>query len=134
VTVVTKCRFQKLPVNDQGRCEPRTTTPHRAGGGIDALGNAGGQAMVSIKNSVIAKNGAAGVQANGANAGVLIGTTLLDQNVAGATTVVGGGNIYTTAITTLSAPWAQALTRRRNCISSVDAAGRARMPASVCVF
>jgi hypothetical protein len=66
-----------------------------SGNGINAVGNAGGQAIISIKNSVIAKNGVAGVQANGANAGVLIATTLLDQNVSGATAVVGGGNLFT---------------------------------------
>jgi hypothetical protein len=63
--------------------------------GINAVGNASGQGMVSIKNSVIAKNGIVGVQANGANAAVLVQTTLLDQNVAGATSVVNGGHIST---------------------------------------
>ncbi len=68
---------------------------NNGGNGINAVGNAGGQAMVSIKTSVIAKNAAAGVQANGANAGVLISTTLLDQNTSGATSVASGGNMYT---------------------------------------
>jgi hypothetical protein len=68
---------------------------NNGGNGINAVGNAGGQNIVSIKNSVIAKNGAAGVQANGANAGVLVQTTLLDQNTTGATAVVGGGHIST---------------------------------------
>jgi len=63
--------------------------------GINAVGNASAQAMVSIKNSVIAKNGLVGVQANGANAGVLVQMTILDQNAAGATTVVNGGHIST---------------------------------------
>lgn len=53
------------------------------------------QNIVSIKSSVIAKNGAAGVVANGVNAGVLVATTLLDQNVTGATSVVSSGNIFT---------------------------------------
>jgi hypothetical protein len=66
-----------------------------AGNGINAVGNAGGQAIVSVKNSVIARNGAAGVQANGVNAGVLMANTLLDQNAAGATSIVSGGNIFT---------------------------------------
>lgn len=66
-----------------------------AGNGINAVGGAGGQNMVSVKNSVIAKNGTAGVQANGANAGVMIATTLLDQNAAGALSVVNGGNLLT---------------------------------------
>jgi hypothetical protein len=68
---------------------------NNGGNGINAVGNAGGQAIVSIKNSVIARNGVAGVQANGTNAGVLISTTLLDQNASGATSVVGGGNMFT---------------------------------------
>jgi hypothetical protein len=33
--------------------------------------------------------------ANGANAGVLVATTLFDQNVAGATAVVNVGNMFT---------------------------------------
>jgi len=68
---------------------------NNGGNGINAVGNAGGQTMVSIKNSVIAKNAVAGVQANGANAGVLVQTTLFDQNASGATSVVGGGHIST---------------------------------------
>jgi hypothetical protein len=68
---------------------------NNAGNGINAVGNAGGQAIVNIKNSVVAKNGAVGVQANGANAGVLLQTTLLDQNAAGALSVVNGGHIST---------------------------------------
>jgi hypothetical protein len=64
------------------------------GNGVNAVAGSS-QNIVSIKNSVIAGNGAAGVQANGVNAGVLMQTTLLDQNTAGATSVVGGGNIFT---------------------------------------
>lgn len=67
---------------------------NNSGNGINAVAGAN-QNIVSIKNSVIARNGAAGVQANGANAGVLLQTTLLDQNVAGATSVVSGGNMFT---------------------------------------
>jgi hypothetical protein len=68
---------------------------NNGGNGINAVGGAGGQAIVSIKNSVIAKNAVVGVQANGANAGIMIATTLLDQNAAGALSVVGGGSILT---------------------------------------
>jgi hypothetical protein len=68
---------------------------NNGGNGINAVGNAGGRAMVSIKNSVIAKNAVVGVQANGANAGVLVQTTLFDQNASGATSVVSGGHIST---------------------------------------
>ena len=57
--------------------------------GIIAIAGAN-QNMVSIKNSVIARNGQAGIAANGANTGVIAQTTLLDQNVAGATSVSGG--------------------------------------------
>jgi hypothetical protein len=68
---------------------------NNGGNGINAVGNAGGQAIVNIKSSVFARNGGAGVQANGVNAGVLIATTLFDQNAAGATSVVNGGNMFT---------------------------------------
>jgi hypothetical protein len=64
------------------------------GNGINAIAGAG-QNMVTIKNSVVAKNAVAGVQANGANAAVLLVNTLLDQNVAGATSIVGNGHIVT---------------------------------------
>jgi hypothetical protein len=64
------------------------------GNGINAIGGAN-QNIVSIKNSVIAKNGVAGVQVAGGNAGVLIATSLLDQNASGATSVVNGGNMFT---------------------------------------
>ena len=62
--------------------------------GIIAIAGAS-QNIVSIKNSVIARNGQAGVVANGANASALVQTTLLDQNAAGATSVVNGGNLFT---------------------------------------
>jgi Right handed beta helix region len=65
------------------------------GNGINAVGGAGGQNIVSIDSSVIAENGAAGVQSNGVNAGVLLAATLLDQNAAGALSVVSGGNMFT---------------------------------------
>jgi hypothetical protein len=67
---------------------------NNGGNGINAVGGTN-QNIVSIEHSIIAKNGAAGVQANGANAGVLIANSLLDQNTAGATSVVGGGNMFT---------------------------------------
>jgi len=72
-----------------------TVISYHGGNGINALGGAGGDNIVSIKNSVIARNGAVGVQANGVSAGVLVATTLLDQNSAGATSVVSGGNMFT---------------------------------------
>jgi hypothetical protein len=51
--------------------------------------------MLNLRNNVIASNGSAGVQAIGANAAALINNTLLDSNVAGATSAVGGGRILT---------------------------------------
>jgi hypothetical protein len=62
--------------------------------GLNAVGGAS-QNIVSIRNSVITRNGLVGVQANGANAALLIQTTLLDQNAAGATSLVNGGHIST---------------------------------------
>ena len=62
--------------------------------GVQALAGTN-QSMVSIKNSVIARNGQQGVIANGVNAAVLVATTLLDQNAAGATSLVSGGRILT---------------------------------------
>jgi Right handed beta helix region len=67
---------------------------NNSGNGLNAVSGAN-QNIVSIATSVIARNAAAGVQANGVNSGVLVATTLLDQNVAGATSVVGGGNMFT---------------------------------------
>jgi Right handed beta helix region len=66
---------------------------NNAGNGINAVAGSS-QNIVSVKNSVIARNGAAGVQVNGGNAGVLVATTLLDQNTAGATSIVSGGNMF----------------------------------------
>jgi Right handed beta helix region len=65
------------------------------GNGVNVVGGAANQAIVSIKNSVIAKNGVAGVQANGAGAGVLVANTLLDQNASGALAVVNSSHIST---------------------------------------
>ena len=68
---------------------------NNAGNGINAVGGAGGPAMFSIHNSIIAKNGTAGVQVNGGTAAAVIDTTLLDSNVTGATSVVNGGRLLT---------------------------------------
>jgi hypothetical protein len=66
-----------------------------SGNGVNAVGGAGGPAMFNIHNSVIAKNGAAGVQVNGTTAAAMIDTTLLDSNVAGATAALNGGRVLT---------------------------------------
>jgi hypothetical protein len=51
--------------------------------------------MFNIHSSVIAKNGVAGLQANGATAAALVDTTLFDTNTSGATSVVAGGRLLT---------------------------------------
>jgi hypothetical protein len=72
-----------------------STISNNAGNGMNAVSGAGGTNMLNIKNSVIARNGSAGVQANGANAAALVNNTLLDSNKAGATSAIGGGRILT---------------------------------------
>jgi hypothetical protein len=68
---------------------------NNGGNGMNAVSGAGGANMFNIRNSVIARNGAAGVQANGANAAALVNNTLLDSNTAGAISAVAGGRILT---------------------------------------
>jgi hypothetical protein len=68
---------------------------NNAGNGIGVVGGAGGAAMLSIHNTVIAKNGQAGVSSSGATAGVMVDTTLLDSNGTGATLVASSGHILT---------------------------------------
>jgi parallel beta helix pectate lyase-like protein len=72
-----------------------STINNNAGNGLNAVSGAGGANMLNIHNSVIAQNGAAGVQTNGANAAALIDTTLLDSNTGGAISAVGGGRVLT---------------------------------------
>jgi hypothetical protein len=68
---------------------------NNGGNGMNAVGGAGGPNMFNIHNSVVAKNGAAGVQVNGATAAAMLDTTLLDSNTTGATTVINGGHMLT---------------------------------------
>jgi hypothetical protein len=72
-----------------------STINNNAGNGLNAVSGAGGANMFNIRNSVIARNGSAGVQANGASAAALVNNTLLDSNTAGATSAIGGGRILT---------------------------------------
>jgi hypothetical protein len=71
-----------------------STVSNNVGVGVNAR-SGGSLNMVSIKNSVITQNTAQGVQANGANVGVMVQTTLFDQNASGATLVAAGGHIST---------------------------------------
>jgi hypothetical protein len=72
-----------------------SVSSNNAGNGFGLIGGAGGAALLSIHNTVIATNGQAGVSASGATAGVMIDTTLLDSNGTGATLVGSGGHILT---------------------------------------
>jgi hypothetical protein len=65
------------------------------GNGLNAMVGAGGPAFFNIHNSVLANNGTAGVQVNGATAAAMIDTTLLDSNASGATAVINGGHMLT---------------------------------------
>jgi hypothetical protein len=73
-----------------------STISKNAGNGLNAVSGASGQNnMLNLSHDVIVSNGSAGIQANGANSAALIDTTLLDSNVAGATSAVGGGRLLT---------------------------------------
>jgi hypothetical protein len=73
-----------------------STITKNAGNGLNAVSGSSGQNnMLNLSHTVIAGNGSAGVQANGANSAALIDTTLLDSNAAGATSAVGGGRLLT---------------------------------------
>jgi hypothetical protein len=72
-----------------------STISKNAGNGLNAVGGAGGPNMLNLNHDVIASNGNAGVQANGATAAALIDTTLLDSNVFGATASIAGGRLLT---------------------------------------
>ena len=72
-----------------------STVSNNTGNGMNAVGGAGGPNMLSIKNSVIAASGAAGIQANGSTAAALVNNTLLDSNASGATAVLNGGRVLT---------------------------------------
>jgi hypothetical protein len=68
---------------------------NNANNGLIAIGGAGGQNMVSVRNDVIASNGQAGIEASGGSAAVLVNNTLLDSNTAGALSAVSSGRILT---------------------------------------
>ncbi len=72
-----------------------STISNNANNGLIALGGAGGQNMVSVRNDVIASNSQAGIEASGGTAAVLVNNTLLDSNTLGALSAVSGGRILT---------------------------------------
>jgi hypothetical protein len=65
------------------------------GSGLNAVGSGAGANTLNLIRDVIAKNGTAGVQANGATAAALVNSTMLDSNATGATSVVAGGRVLT---------------------------------------
>ena len=72
-----------------------STISNNANNGVIAIGGAGGNNMVTVKNDVIASNGQVGIEASGANAAVLVNNSVLDSNTTGATSAVLGGRILT---------------------------------------
>jgi hypothetical protein len=72
-----------------------STISKNAGNGLNAVGGAGGQNLLELIHDVIASNGTAGIQANGANAAALVNNTSILSNLTGATSVVAGGRILT---------------------------------------
>ena len=76
--------------------------------GLNALGSSSNM-MVNLLRDVIASNGAAGVQANGATAAVLVnGTALLNNS--SALSAVGGGRILTYGNNSIVGPAGSAFT------------------------
>jgi Right handed beta helix region len=72
-----------------------STISNNANNGLIAIGGAGGQNMVTVKNGVIASNSQAGIEASGANAAVLVNNAVIDSNTGGALQAVSSGRILT---------------------------------------
>jgi hypothetical protein len=72
-----------------------STINRNANNGLIALGGAGGQNVITVKNDVIATNGQAGIEASGFNAAVLVNNAVLDSNTGGALSAVSSGRIVT---------------------------------------
>jgi hypothetical protein len=68
---------------------------NNANNGLIAIGGAGGQNMVTVKNDVIASNSQAGIEASGGNAAVLVNNAVIDSNTGGALQAVSSGRILT---------------------------------------
>jgi hypothetical protein len=66
-----------------------------AGNGVSAVSDGKRDNTISIGRSIIGGNGSAGVQADGATSQVLVDTTLLDNNSAGAVSASGGARVLT---------------------------------------
>ena len=71
-----------------------STISNNAGNGMNAVSGASIN-MLNLSHNVIAKNGSAGIQVNGGLSAAVVDTTLIDSNVAGATSVANGGRLLT---------------------------------------
>jgi Right handed beta helix region len=72
-----------------------STISNNTANGIVAIGGAGGNSMMTLKNDIIASNGQAGIVVSGTTAAVLVNNSVLDSNTTGATSAVSGGRILT---------------------------------------
>jgi hypothetical protein len=64
-----------------------STISYNTANGMNVIGGPGPTSIVNLSHNVIASNGQVGIEANG-NAAVYVDTTLLDENVAGATAIL----------------------------------------------
>src|SRR5580704_10153842 len=62
-----------------------STISNNTANGIVAIGGAGGNSMMTLKNDIIASNGQAGIVVSGTTAAVLVNNSVLDSNTTGAT-------------------------------------------------
>ena len=65
-----------------------------SGNGVNAVGQSN-NVIINLNNDVIASNGTSGIQANGADAAVLVSNTSILDNTTGATSAIGGGRVLT---------------------------------------
>ena len=72
-----------------------STISNNANNGVIAIGGAGGQNMVTVKNDIIASNGQAGIEASGGNEAVLVNNAVLDSNTGGSLQAASSGRILT---------------------------------------
>jgi len=74
-----------------------STVSNNAGNGLNAVagGSIGTASIMNLSHDVIALNGSAGIQANGAFSAALVDTTLIDSNATGAISAINSGRVTT---------------------------------------
>jgi hypothetical protein len=72
-----------------------STISNNSGNGMNAVSGPLYSNLLNLSHNVIARNGSAGIQANGVLSAAVVDTTLLDTNAAGATAAVNGGRLIT---------------------------------------